>query len=175
MFPLSPHTHTHTHSRTYIVDYLTIEQGGIRDKVNMLEKKRKKNVWDGEEITQDKNREGQRARRKQRLISQMTHVWMACLMTNLQAHERATDHVITDQTTFCGHFQFWLLYHMFMLFKGLQLTGGAVQRALSPSIMFPLKSLPGLRDGSPSLDHSARQTVFQPLLPAASSDQKVQK
>lgn len=58
-----------------------------------------------------------------------------------------------------------------MSFRGLQLTGGAVHLPK----MFPLKSLPRLRDGSPSLDHSAERTVFQPLLPAASWTKKKKK
>ncbi len=88
---------------------------------------------------------------------------------------RETDRVITGQIAFFTIFSFGCFDHdtcSFMAFRSLQLTGGAVQRALSPSKIFPLKSLSCSRDGSPSLDHSAEWTVFQPLLPAASSDQK---
>lgn len=91
LFPLCPFTNTHT------VDYLAIERGRWGDKVSML---RGGNMWDGEEIRRDTNREGQRACRKQRLISQLTHVWTVCLMINLQLQQKAKEPIITNLTTF---------------------------------------------------------------------------
>lgn len=94
LFPLCPFTHTNTHA----VDYLAIERGGRGDKVSML--REGGNMWDGEEIRWDTNREGQRACRKQRLISQMTHAWMVCLMLNLQLQQKSEEPIITNLTAF---------------------------------------------------------------------------
>lgn len=102
----------------------------------------------------------------------MVLVWMACLTTDLQLHERSFHH----RANCIYFFKYFLCFEHCVCcssvsFRGLQLTGGAVHLPK----MFPLKSLPRLRDGSPSLDHSAERTVFQPLLPAASWTKKKKK
>lgn len=102
----------------------------------------------------------------------MVLVWMACLMTDLQLHERSFHH----RANCIYFFKYFLCFEHSVCcssvsFRGLQLTGGAVHLPK----MFPLKSLTRLRDGSPSLDHSAERTVFQPLLPAASWTKKKKK
>lgn len=98
---------TQRESHIYVVQCLTIEQSGIRGGVDM--KKGEKKVWTREEIRQYKNRGGQRACWKQRLITEMTLFWMACLMINLLLHERErerTECTVIKETIFATVFSF---------------------------------------------------------------------
>lgn len=103
----------------------------------------------------------------------MTHFWMACLMTNLQPHEREREKqaaLSPRKLLFFLFFCFGCFDHYsssFMSFGGLQLTGRAVQQSLSPSKMFPLISALCLRDWV-ALTRPLSRTDSVPTSPACS-------
>lgn len=107
----------------------------------------------------------------------MTHFWMACLMTNLQPHERERNRPRYHWGKyFFFIFLFLLLWPLLCFIHVIRRR--AAHRKRSSAIAFTFQNVSSNKMlsvcviGWPSLDHSAERTVFQPLLPAASSDQK---
>lgn len=143
---------------------------------------KKKNVWDREEIRQDKNREGQRASRKHRPILQMTHVWIILVLLFLLFNDKFTTPRESKRSRYrCPN----CIINVLVALTNIPAYSLCLEACSSDEVqftesfnspqlkkMFVLKSLFCVRDGSPSLDHSAERTVFQPLLPAASLDPK---
>lgn len=86
---LLSHRHSHTQSHTLLCgvspDRIRWNRGQGQHAGGQ-----KKNVWDREEIRQDKNREGQRASRKHRPILQMTHVWIILVLLFLLFNDKFT-------------------------------------------------------------------------------------